>query len=1190
MNSNYNNINTNHNNNNNITDINNTYYNMNTEDINNFKKDNYSFDFYKNINYQDNNIILYKNQKQSLYNKDNNYASQIINNQNDMSTTININSFSPQENELISANNIFRASDYDKNINNISISSKNNIHNNNNYHNNYNNHEICYDIKIIEATKKIPIIRFYVFIKKLKAKCIIKILYQISYILSLFDINKRINILNSIPFQLPIILQKIFLINFPIKVIRSIIPDYKNYHIPTTQEIVAPFLELIISLSSVPIIRNPVSNNHVNELLHHSNENNYPLYENVNNNDAYQNKNEKENNSKFTMSPLVLPQTELPCKNSPENIRIIQTPSTFLNKDATQCNLETKKNVDHSKSNEVQVNSHSIFSSNKVSNDNIFTELFSNDSNLKHNINTLPEKKTMTDVSINSNGILNDNNSIININSKNDSEAPYNFLANNMKLQSNLTLFPLSPYITLKNSDFETDIPPISSESSNDKNTLNLSNANGMSVSSISSSNQTTTLNVSTSPAATLSTVAASIAALKCSSTSSKHNESSLSKKEKRNLSMIKGSNIVKNIVKNFEEINAFYKNSLLKAAENINNTKLAKRNSSKKSNNSENNNKINNEVEIDNYSKENDENIEKESILEDEIRQEPIEDIELISNNDIDNILVNNDNENNKNENILSNEDRLLESETNFELSDPPAFLKESDLATIRESTAILNSYYCDPNVNFNGNEGITEIIKDFSLEENDEADSETSSNSEVSNAIFNSLVNIEDLDITRLTILLIESFVKLSDTEKDEFLNSEYFDLIKSHVMNIQNDDEIEFNNVLKDPKMLNEFESHIEALQQCVKERDDIINYYYQEIVNERIQNEKLLIFCENEQLERQETNKVISGLTQKIEMEEDYIKKLEVRCEMLIEKIKKYQSCCKHYEKSISLLSGKKANSLKLINTQNIDNWKMNDLTEPLSATSILTNPPSFTPTASQTVAASAALSNYKDYPVNVNNNAKLEKSSSSCSNSSSSSTLNNEAASRPTIAHLINKLSCEKISKNEEIQYLKSLLKSYNGKHIYINENVIKREIIKKTISDSQSIPATVETVPVIPVSVGNPNTETKKLSSSKKMMMEKYLDDENQYSKIENTLVVNDDEDVEEQEKNEMEFIVEEDDENDDNDLMKNGGKSIDLSIIDDLNIFNEKHYQEKVLNKHQEYIKSYDEDTFSEYAPTLVN
>jgi len=486
--------------------------------------------------------------------------------------------------------------------------------------------------------------------------------------------------------------------------------------------------------------------------------------------------------------------------------------------------------------------------------------------------------------------------------------------------------------------------------------------------------------------------------------------------------------------------------------------------------------------------------------------------------------------------------------------------------------------------------------LILDFSLEENGEISE--SSNSEISNAIFNSIVNIEELDITKLTILLIENFVKLSDIEKEEFLNSEYFDLIKNHVLNIQNDDEVEFNNIFKDPKMLNEFESHIEALQQCVKERDDIINYYYQEIVNERIQNEKLLVFCENEQLEREETNKIISGLTKKIEMEEDYIKKLEVRCEMLIEKIKKYQSCCKHYEKSISLLSGKKSNSIKLINTQNIDNWKMNELSEPLSATSILTNPPNFAPTASQTVATS---SNFKNYSVNINTNNKLEETTTPSSLSTSSATLNNEQATRPAIDHLINKLSTEKISRNEEVQYLKSLLKSYNGKHIYINENVIKRQIIKKTTSESQNIPATINEIPVIPISTNTPSSRAKKISLSKKMMMEKYLNDEKNYSKMEDTLIVSESENEymknEEQGENicghETEYIVEEENEeysNDKDEILINGGKSIDLSIIDDLNIFNEKHYQEKVLNKQQDNVKSYEDDTFSEYAPTLVN
>jgi len=420
----------------------------------------------------------------------------------------------------------------------------------------------------------------------------------------------------------------------------------------------------------------------------------------------------------------------------------------------------------------------------------------------------------------------------------------------------------------------------------------------------------------------------------------------------------------------------------------------------------------------------------------------------------------------------------------------------------------------------NSNSNDGMTEIIKDFSLENNFSDNNEDSeSNSEVSNNVFSSIVNLEDLDISRLTILLIESFVKLSDYEKEEFMRSEYFDLIKNHVINIKNDKNVELNELFKDPKMLNEFEFHIEALQQCIKERDDIINYYYQEIVNERIQNEKLLVFCENEQLERKETNKIISGLTKKIEMEEDYIKKLEVRCEMLIEKVKKYQSCCKHYEKSISILSNNKPNAMKWMN-----------------------NTPNFVPAPTSSTTSVGAS------PIDPN--------------------------SKPSIAQLINQLNCEKISKNEEIQYLKSLLRSYNGKHIYINENVIKKQIIEKTMaSTSQTVPATINGVPVIPV---NPEKEL----PGKKMMMEKYFNDEKQFAKMEDTIIVSDGE----EEKRTPE--------NEDDEILQNR-KSIDLSIIEDLNIFNEKHYQEKVLHKHQKYGEkdySEDDDTLSDNAPTLVN
>ena len=75
--------------------------------------------------------------------------------------------------------------------------------------------------------------------------------------------------------------------------------------------------------------------------------------------------------------------------------------------------------------------------------------------------------------------------------------------------------------------------------------------------------------------------------------------------------------------------------------------------------------------------------------------------------------------------------------------------------------------------------------------------------------------------------------------------------------------------------------------------------------------------------------------------------------------------------------------------------------------------------------------------------------------------------------------------------------MKSLLKSYNGKHIYINENVIKRQIIEKTMaSSSQGIPTAIDGVPVIPV---NPV----KNIPGKKMMMEKYFNDEKELTKVE---------------------------------------------------------------------------------------
>jgi len=840
-----------------------------------------------------------------------------------------------------------------------------------------------------------------------------------------------------------------------------------------------------------------------------------------------------------------------------------------------------------------------------------------------------------------------------------------------MKLESNLTLFPLSPYITLKNSDFDSDTDDIEIESipvqSEDNNNINSDinvpessavNTNTMTTSTETipvttaasvnnSSSNNSTLNVSSCPTTTISTVAASIAALKSSSTSSTSSKSSLSRNEKRKLSLIKGSNIVKNIVKNFEEINNFYQNSLLKEAENINNTKLAKRNSSRKL---EINSSDNNNIDDSDDNKGNDDNndefeIEHVSILEKEICQDPLEMDELNTlddnNNDNNNmetaVVTRNTNNNNEKEKENENENEIGSSienkmmDQNNEINnnekiniinseipsndylDPPSFLKESDIATIRESNAILNSYFCDTNINLNNsnnNEGMTEIIKDISLEDNIEDSSST--NSEVSNAIFGgSVISVDDLDITRLTILLIENFIKLSDMEKEDFLNSEYFDLIKSHIMSIQDNEEIHFSSIFKDPKTLNEFESHIEALQQCVKERDDIINYYYQEIINERIQNEKLLNFCENEQLEREETNKIISGLSKKIEMEEDYISKLEVRCDMLMEKIRKYQTCCKHYEKSISLLSGNQSNAFKkLINSQNMD-WKknMSDLSESLS-TSLLNG-------GHQSSVSSINVNNNSSFNAKLLSPTNFEDSTATSTISSSSATVTNEASGRPGIAHLINKLSTEKLSKNEEVQYLKSLLKSYNGKHIYINENVIKKQIIKKTASASQNIPATVDDVPVIAVSAINNNSKNNmnnsvpssnkniNITSSKKMMMEKYLSDGQQYSNSREDTARDDDEingdDKEKEEKNyshyNNDYLMDDNDNDDDDDDddedneddMVNHSRSIDLSIIDDLNIFNEKHYQEKVL-QHQSFIKSYEDDSFSDYSPTLVN
>jgi len=610
---------------------------------------------------------------------------------------------------------------------------------------------------------------------------------------------------------------------------------------------------------------------------------------------------------------------------------------------------------------------------------------------------------------------------------------------------------------------------------------------------------------------------------------------------------------MVKNIVKNFEEINNFYQNALLEAAEKTNNTKSGKRNNNRVYGSRDNN---------EGNSSDNESNIE--DILDEEKQtEEPGEEKEEMEmeeeeEKEYDDVVGDNMNDEIEMDDniILSDQDKIKINEDCDRMIYESNFIHDSDFVNLKESTHVMNdnnSHLMNGYMNdFNGsgNDGMTEIIKDFSIENGfNESGDDSENGSEVSGNVFNSVVNIEDLDITHLTILLIENFIRLSDTEKDEFLNSEYFELIKSNVMNIQNDSELEFSRVFKDPKMLNEFESHIEALQQCVKERDDIINYYYQEIVNERIQNEKLLIFCENEQLEREETNKIISGLSKKIEMEEDYIKKLEVRCDMLIEKIKKYQSCCKHYEKSISLLSGNKANSLKLLNTQNLN------------------NPPSYVPTATAMTSATYSTIN----PVTGE-------------------------VGRPGIAQLINKLNYEKISKNEEIQYLKSLLKSYNGKHIYINENLIKKQIIEKTQPlATQSIPATIDDVPVIPMNA-NANTTTTATATDnnlngKQMMMEKYFNDEKQFARMEETIVVSDgDGESSSSSRRSLKEIEEEDD-----DILARSSKSIDLSIIDDLNIFNEKHYHEKMLNKHhKEYTKSYDkeipDDNFSEYAPTLVN
>ncbi|ORX39500.1 hypothetical protein BCR36DRAFT_588240 [Piromyces finnis] len=1030
---------------------------------------------YNYLNTSQDNNTLFINDNQSLNIQTNGYDKNTLNKQNDLS---NIN-YITHTNELFqNANQISMTTSSFKNNGNstLALTPK------------YNKER---ESKIIEATNKIPIIRFYVFIKKFKAKCVLKILYQISYILNILDLNKRRNFINSIPFKLPTIIEKILLINFPIKIIKSILENYKNYRIPTTQEIIAPFLELLANLSSISSPSHQLP----------------PINENNNHSFTSVNSDERTNNS---ISPLLLPQSELPYSNSPENNYIIQMPTPLLNK-----NLESNQNFDNisfeAKKKGKTVNIENIRNSSNLENHNdsyylskLQHDASSNKQQLKDAIMNIPK----TDFQSNNN-INNDNK-----------EKPYNFLENNMMLQSNLTLFPLSPYITLNNTDFDTDVKTESTNTKTDnssKKTLSIQTSpNFATVNNVPSSS------MPSSAATTLSTVAASIAALKSSTSSEKHNGygSSLSKIEKKNLSKIKNSNIVKNIVKNFEEINNYYKNALLETEEKTNNTKSAKRTYKKYGSHETNdNNDSNNDDEI--------KNIDNEDILEEE---EEEEEENLMEKQDDEEGI---DNENNI---ILSQQDKMKINEACDKMIYESKFMQESDLIDIKESTNLMVG--CNYDLTTTGNDdndsidGMTEIIKDFSLENNfSDSNEDGETNSEISNNIFNSIVNIEDLDITRLTILLIESFVKLTDTEKEEFLNSEYFDLIKNHVMNIQHDKELELSSIFKDPKMLNEFESHIEALQQCVKERDDIINYYYQEIVNERIQNEKLLVFCENEQLEREETNKIISGLTKKIEIEEEYIKKLEVRYDMLVEKVKKYQSCCKHYEKSISLLSGNKPNVLKLINTQNFE------------SAAILNNPPNFYPgTAS---------------PVDPNG--------------------------RPGIAHLINKLSCEKISKNEEIQYLKSLLKSYNGKHIYLNENVIKKQIIEKTMATStQTIPATVENVPIIPINL-------EKDLPGKKMMMEKYF--EKQFAKTEETLVLSDDDDDDDNEEEKEREEEKHTPEIEDDEILQNR-KSIDLSIIDDLNIFNEKHYHEKVLHNHQKSVEKDipEDDTFSEYAQTLVN
>lgn len=1162
------------------------YYNIDTSS--NVINKNLSISSQNNIINQ-NNSVLFHNQKY-LNIPNNNYNESFLYKQND-STTLN-EEYSTHESELMSnsINNNLITSNYT-----ISNFEKNIIKNNNDDRTIIQiNNENTNDNKMIEVANKIPFIRFYVFIKKLKARCVFNILYQISYILNLLDLEKRKNFIKSLPINLPKPLERLFLINFPFQLIKCILPDYNNYHIPTTQEIIAPLFELIINLYSIPTNNtNALSPKSISE--NNCNSSKDTLYENDKSNSS----------SRYTISPLILPQSELPCKISPDNAYIIQTPNSYMNnKDGVQNNLETKQNIDNTDSNAHQaiVIEHVDRNNNIEYIDEIInsTSLESNSNNTYHlskqhkerelsslspsKVNSFSPEHHNKDIHITSSTPKNNNNG--------QKDAPYNFLANNMTLQqTNLTLFPLSPFITLKNSDFEDSESELPQKKNSPPSTTTNTPSKEM-TSSTNPSDISKTQNIPSGPTTTISTVAASIAALKESTISSlKHKGSTLSKIDKRRLSTIKNSNMVKNIVKSFEEINNFYQNALLEAAEKTNNTKACKRNNNRvygsRDNNEENNSDIDSDVEDILEEEKQTEEPEEEVMEEGEAEKEMIkkkekkekeneeegddegEKEEEEEEEEYD--VVENENENIYDENndniILTAQDKMeinktcdkMISESNFIHNSNFVNIKEnaylmndyihdSDLDNIKENTHLMNSYIND--FNGSGNDGSSEIIKDFSIENGyNESSDDSESGSDISNSIGNSAINIENLDITHLTILLIENFIRLSDTEKEEFLNSDYFELIKNNVMNIQNDSEMEFSKIFKDPKMLNEFESHIEALQQCVKERDDIINYYYQEIINERIQNEKLLIFCENEQIEREETNKIITGLSKKIEMEEDYIKKLEVRCDMLIEKIKKYQSCCKHYEKSISLLSGNKANSLKLLNTEN------------------LSNPPSFVPTAAAMTSAASATVN----PVTND-------------------------TGRPGIAQIINKLNYEKISKNEEIQYLKSLLKSYNGKHYYINENLIKKQIIEKTQPlASRTIPATIDGVPVIPVNTNTDNTTSENDLFGKRMMTDKYFNDERQLAKMEDTIIVSDEEEngsTISTSRRSLKEIEEEDD-----DIMAKNSKSIDLSIIDDLNIFNEKHYHEKMLNKkHQrEYTKSFNKDTsedemFSEYAPTLVN